>query len=101
MASSFYAVAGCRLWSDDGQYHGLGYFTFSLFGSLIALLEKSGGALGSRFAVKITKTRKISLIVTWILGIIVFIDDYLNALAVGSVMRQVTTTTGFRECWHM
>ena len=64
---------------------------FSLFGSLIALLEKSGGALGfSRFAVKITKTRKISLIVTWILGIIVFIDDYLNALAVGSVMRQVT-----------
>ncbi|HHY91427.1 MAG TPA: sodium:proton antiporter, partial [Clostridiales bacterium] len=64
---------------------------FSLFGSLIALLEKSGGALGfSKFAVKVTKSRGISLTVTWILGIIVFIDDYLNALAVGSVMRQVT-----------
>lgn len=62
-----------------------------LFGSMVALLEKSGGALGfSDIAVKLTKNRKTALAATWILGIIVFIDDYLNALAVGAAMRKVT-----------
>jgi len=62
-----------------------------LFGSLIALLEKSGGAEGfSAVATKYTKNRSSALLTTWVLGIIVFIDDYLNALAVGSAMRKVT-----------
>ncbi len=62
-----------------------------LFGSLVALLEKSGGALGfSDIATKYSRKRGISLIITWILGIVIFIDDYLNALAVGTAMRKVT-----------
>jgi tetracycline resistance efflux pump len=62
-----------------------------LFGSLIKLLEKSGGAMGfSAMATQYTKSRNASLIVTWILGIIVFVDDYLNALSVGAAMRKVT-----------
>lgn len=62
-----------------------------LFGSLVALLEKSGGTLGfADIATKVAKGRKSSLITTWILGIIVFADDYLNALAVGVAMRGVT-----------
>ena len=62
-----------------------------LFGSLVALLEKSGGAIGfSSIAIRVAKNRGSSLVVTWILGIIIFIDDYLNALAVGTAMRQVT-----------
>lgn len=66
-----------------------------LFGSLVALLEKSGGALGfPEIASKAIKSRKTSLIGTWILGIIVFIDDYLNALAVGTAMRQITDRYG-------
>jgi hypothetical protein len=31
---------------------------------------------------------------TWLLGIIVFIDDYLNALTVGAAMRKVTDQFG-------
>ena len=66
-----------------------------LFGSLVALLEKSGGAKGfSSLASKYLKSRKSSLIGTWILGIIVFIDDYLNALAVGTAMRRITDNYG-------
>ena len=62
-----------------------------LFGSLVALLEKSGGAIGfSNVATKIAKTRGTSIIATWILGIVIFVDDYLNALAVGTAMRKVT-----------
>ncbi len=63
----------------------------SLFGAFVALAERAGGALGfGDLAARYVKTGKSSLIATWILGIIVFIDDYLNALAVGSAMRNVT-----------
>ncbi len=62
-----------------------------LMGSIIALIERSGGAyaFGQWAATKAT-TRKSALIWTWILGIIIFIDDYLNSLTVGSCMTQVT-----------
>ena len=64
---------------------------FGLYGMVILLLEQSGGALGfGEFGTKIAKTRASSLIITWILGIIVFIDDYLNNLGVGTAMRNIT-----------
>jgi Na+/H+ antiporter NhaC len=67
------------------------FLVIGLFGSLVALIELSGGALGfSAAATKICKGRKQSLFMTWILGIIVFVDDWLNALAVGAAMRNVT-----------
>ncbi len=62
-----------------------------LFGGLIKLLEESGGTFGfGNLALKYIKTEKSSLIVTWILGILIFIDDYLNNLAIGSAMRGIT-----------
>ncbi len=62
-----------------------------MFGSLIALLEKSKGTLGfSMVATRYTKTRSSALIVTWILGMLIFVDDYLNNLSVGVAMRKVT-----------
>ena len=64
---------------------------FGTFGIVIALLEKSGGALGfSDLGSKLAKSRGAALIVTWILGIIIFIDDYLNNLGVGLAMRNIT-----------
>lgn len=62
-----------------------------LFGSLIMLMQESGGVLGfSNLTHRLLKTRKASLIGTWILGIIVFVDDYLNSLAVGAAVRDIT-----------
>lgn len=62
-----------------------------LFGALIKLFEKSGSTNGlTDTALKISKSKKSSLLATWILGIIVFADDYLNALAVGVTMRNIT-----------
>ena len=62
-----------------------------LFGSLIALLVKSGGAVAfGNFLIKFVKTRKSALITTWLLGLVIFIDDYLNALTVSSAMKKVT-----------
>jgi len=62
-------------------------------GSLIALLIRTGAT--SAFTEKIArhvKSAKGALMASWVLGIIMFVDDYLNSLAVGSAMRNVTDT---------
>jgi tetracycline resistance efflux pump len=61
------------------------------FGALIALLVRTGGALafGHR-ALLLAKGPKSSLFMTFILGLVIFIDDYLNALTVGETMKRVT-----------
>jgi len=62
-----------------------------LMGSIIALIEKSGGAFAfGQWAATKAKSDKSALIWTWILGIVVFIDDYLNSLTVGSCMTSLT-----------
>ncbi len=62
-----------------------------LMGSLVYLLIRTGGA--NAFAESMAKkanTRNRSLLVTWFLGMLIFIDDYLNAIAIGSAMKKVT-----------
>lgn len=62
-----------------------------LFGGLIALLVQSGSALVfGEFVSKRVKSKTGTLIVTWILGLIVFLDDYLNALTVSTSMQKLT-----------
>jgi len=62
-----------------------------LMGSIISLIERSGGAFAfGEWVAKRAKSAKSSLMWTWILGIIVFIDDYLNSLTVGACMTPLT-----------
>ncbi|BDM64142.1 sodium:proton antiporter [Shewanella sp. NFH-SH190041] len=61
------------------------------FGALIALLVRTGGAMAfGRNALKLAKGPRSSLLMTFLLGIVIFVDDYLNALTVGSTMKRVT-----------
>ncbi|QUN04407.1 sodium:proton antiporter [Shewanella yunxiaonensis] len=61
------------------------------FGALIALLVRTGGALAfGRNAMRFAKGPRSSLLMTFVLGIVIFIDDYLNALTVGETMKRVT-----------
>ncbi|SDK12765.1 Na+/H+ antiporter NhaC family protein [Natronincola ferrireducens] len=84
-----------NLWMDvtftefgDSAYYIL---MFGLFGALIKILEFSGAAMGfSDIGAKIANTRKKTLILTWILGLIIFVEDYLNALGVGIAMQKLT-----------
>ncbi|MCK0746247.1 Na+/H+ antiporter NhaC family protein [Chromohalobacter nigrandesensis] len=62
-----------------------------LMGSIIALLLKSGSSRA--FANKLmryTTNKPRALLGCWVMGIILFVDDYLNSLAVGTSMRKVT-----------
>jgi Na+/H+ antiporter NhaC len=62
-----------------------------LFGALIALLVRAGGTLA--FGEKVgalVRGRVGALLATWFMGLVIFLDDYLNALAVGASMQRVT-----------
>ena len=69
-----------------------GIFIFLvLLGVLVALINKSGGSAAfGAWASKNIKSKIGASIATFILGVLIFIDDYFNCLTVGSVMRPVT-----------
>lgn len=61
------------------------------FGALIGLLIHTGGALAfGRLGSQLAKGQRSSMFMTFILGVIIFVDDYLNALTVGEAMKRVT-----------
>ena len=62
-----------------------------LYGSFIALLVKGGGAyaFGEWLTPKL-QSKRGSLLATWLLGLVIFLDDYLNSLTVGATMKSVT-----------
>lgn len=61
------------------------------FGALISLLIHTGGALAfGKFGSKLATGPRSSMFMTFVLGCIIFIDDYLNALSVGEAMKRVT-----------
>ena len=61
-----------------------------LFGSLVALLTASRGSFGfTKIVTKICNTERKTLFATFILGILIFVDDYLNVLSIGTAMKKV------------
>jgi tetracycline resistance efflux pump len=66
-----------------------------LYGSLIHLLIESGGVFAfGRWALKWVKSRRGALLITWLVGLFIFIDDYMSALATGVTMRKITDRFG-------
>ena len=57
-------------------------------GGLIALVTKSGGTKAlALWLSKHADTPVLGQIYTWLMGIVIFFDDYANALIVGPIMR--------------
>ncbi|WOO86937.1 Na+/H+ antiporter NhaC family protein [Mollicutes bacterium LVI A0039] len=64
-----------------------------LIGGLVVLISYTGGlrAMANKLS-KYGKTRMSAQLITWVMGLIIFFDDYANALIVGPVMRPITDT---------
>lgn len=61
-----------------------------LFGSLVALLNASRGTQAIARAIgRVCKSGKSTLLMSWILGIIIFVDDYMNIMTISSCMRKL------------
>ncbi len=69
-----------------------GIFVFLVeLGILVALINRAGGSVAfGEWAKTHVKTKVGAALATFVLGILIFIDDYFNCLTVGSVMRPVT-----------
>lgn len=69
-----------------------GIFVFLvILGAMVALVNKAGGSAAfGRWAEVHIKSRAGAALSTFVLGVLIFIDDYFNCLTVGSVMRPVT-----------
>ncbi len=62
-----------------------------LYGSLIGLLVRSGSAFAFGYKVlQRVRTPRASLMSAWLLGIFLFLDDYLSALTTGTTLKKVT-----------
>ena len=83
-------VIGDGLVTAIGDNAGIFLFLVIL-GAIVALVNAAGGSAAfGRWAERNIKTRVGAMLATFVLGILIFIDDYFNCLTVGSVMRPVT-----------
>jgi len=63
----------------------------ALLGGLVGMLSRTGASRAfGRWAAKRINSPKTSMLMAWLCGLIIFIDDYFNSLAVGTVMRPIT-----------
>ena len=69
-----------------------GVFIFLvILGIMVALMNRTGAAQAfGEWAKKHVKSRVGATLMTFMLGVLIFIDDYFNCLTVGSVMLPVT-----------
>ncbi len=96
-------LVGCIIASGTGFFGTYLDFTFTtmeentwiiltvgIFGSYIAIMRKVRATSGfTSLVLKYSNTEKKSLMISWIMGIIIFVDEYLNVLTIGNVMRSV------------
>lgn len=83
-ADAFFTVASNR------EYQWV-FMVCALFGSLIALLGASHGTMGfSKYLRKLCRGPKSTLFVTWIMGVLIFVDDYLIIMTVSTSMQRLS-----------
>ncbi len=81
-----------QIWSALADRSHAGILIFSLMlGGMVGILSRSGGSsalvglMGGR-----VKGKRGGLLTTWLMGVIIFFDDYANTLLVGNTMRPFT-----------
>ncbi len=66
-----------------------------LLGGLVGLLSRAGSARAfGHWTARFIEGRRSAQLFAWFFGLLIFIDDYFNSLAVGSVMRPITDRRG-------
>ena len=62
-----------------------------LLGGMVGVMSRSGGTHGVVKALEpYATTPRRAQLVTWLMGVVIFFDDYSNTLIVGNTMRPVT-----------
>lgn len=79
----------CAVLSDS---YNVGILIFLvILGAMVSLMNRAGGSAAfGYYARNKIKTRAGAQLITVLLGMLIFIDDYFNCLTVGSIMKPVT-----------
>ena len=77
------------LWKSLADEDHLRVFVFTaLMGAMIGVIRRSGGMEGIVTSLSpLAQTRRSGQLLTWALGLIIFIDDYANTLLLGHTMQ--------------
>lgn len=88
----FTAVVQDGLIANISDSYNVGILVFLVvLGIIVVLMNKAGGSLAyGEWAAEHIKSRAGASLATFLLGFLIFVDDYFNCLTVGSVMRPVT-----------
>ncbi len=88
----FKAVVQDGLIANISDPYNVGILVFLVvLGVIVVLMNKAGGSKAyGEWASKHIKSRVGACIATFLLGVLIFVDDYFNCLTVGSVMRPVS-----------
>ncbi len=80
------------LWNALADRGHAAIIIFSLMlGGMVGILSRTGGTIGIvRSFSKLATGRRGGLLMTWLLGLVIFFDDYANTLLVGNTMRPYT-----------
>ena len=94
IAAAAYIVKGVvKVFWDDGLNRESVFILLFLLllGGIISFISLSGGAKAAgKWARERVKTRQGSQLLAVFLGVLIFIDDYFNSLAVGNISRPLT-----------
>ena len=88
----FTTVVNDGLIANLADSYNVGILVFLVvLGIIVVLMNKAGGSRAyGEWAAAHIKTRRGAQLSTFLLGCMIFVDDYFNCLTVGSVMRPVT-----------
>ena len=74
---------------DTERLYIIGFVLFML--AMVGVMTRSGGIRGLMDAVaRLAGDAKRTQIATWLMGLVIFFDDYANTILVGSTMRPLT-----------
>jgi len=90
--NGFFAVIDTYIIESMENKDHLSIIIFSmLIGGMVGIISKNGGMKGIvGILSKYASNARSGQLVTWLMGIMIFFDDYANTLVVGNTMRPVT-----------
>jgi Na+/H+ antiporter NhaC len=86
-----YDLLEVHLWPTIIDPSKLRIFSFTLLmGGLIGLIIRSGGMQGLvRLIAPLASNRRSGQLTTWLMGMVIFFDDYANSLLIGNTFKPV------------
>lgn len=84
--------AWCKILLDEctNQDNAYVLLVCGMFGGLIFLLTEVKGTMGfANFVMKYCKSERSTLLASFVLGVAIFVDDYLNIMTIGTCMKNV------------